>query len=160
MSLWTKDQPPVFHNPKHGEAVQTKAGWVDPVTGEVLVAISDLTTKSGPANVSTTRFEQGSYAQGAALKVFVNFVEKVDVLAGATIEVSTTGGGGNFLLTSAGQVGVYGAEFNGLVPAETGILSIGAQSILGTVTDTLGGAPATLAISASAGASAGVRPVA
>lgn len=159
MPLWTKDRPPVFRNPKHGEAVQTKAGWVDPVTGEVLVAISDLTTKSGPANVSTARFELGSYAQGQALKVFVHFVEKVTVGVGATIEVTTTGLGGNFQLTAASQVGVYDAVFVGVVPAETGILSVSAQSILGTVTDTLGGVTSGHAISAAAAAAAGTRSV-
>lgn len=158
MPLWTKDQPPTFRNPKHGEAVQTKAGWVDPVTGEVLVAISDLTTKSGPANVSTARFELGSYDQGDALKVIIHFVEKVTVGLGATIEVTTTGAE-PITLTAARQVGVYDAVFVGVVPAETGILSVAAQSIAGTVTDTLGGATSGHAISAAAAAAAGTRSV-
>jgi len=160
MSLWTKDTPPTFQNPKSGPAVATAAGWVDPNTGEVLVAISNLTTKAGAADVLTTRFENGSYIQGQALKVFVHYNEKVDVVVGATIEASWSGPFGNVTLTAPAQIGTYDVRFDGVVPSEAGTLSVAAQTLLGTVTDNLGGAPSNVSISSVAGAAAGTRPVA
>ena len=156
MPLWTKDSPPTFFK----DAVQTEEGWVNPVTGEILVAISELTDKAGPSDVLTTRFQHSSYVQGQALKVFVHFNEKVDVTAGATIEVSWDGLSGNITLTALAQTGVYDVAFDGVVPSEAGTLSIAAQSVLGTLVDNDGGAAANLAISIAAAASAGTRPVA
>lgn len=156
MSLWSKDKAPTFFP----TAVQTEAGWVNPTTGEVLVAISELTDKAGGADVQTTRFEHSTYVQGAVLRVLVHFNEKVDVTVGATIEAAWSGLSGNVTLTAAAQTGVYQAIFEGVVPSEAGTLSVAAQTILGTIVDNDGGDPAVLTISASAGSAAGTRPVA
>lgn len=155
MPLWTKDTPPVFFK----NAVQTKAGWVNPDTGEILVAISDLTSKSGAANVIKCAFEAAALDQGDPLNVIVRFAERVDVTAGATIEVTTTGPSDPIVLTAAAQSGVYDVLFEGTVPAEAGVLSIAAQSVVGTIQDDDGGAPAELAISGTVAAAAGSRTV-
>lgn len=159
MPLWTKDKPPLFHNPGRGEAVQTEAGWVDPVTGEVLVAISNLTTKSGGANATSVRFTAASYLQDDAVSVVVHFVERVDVTAGATLEAAWSGPFGNVTLTALVQDGVFDVVFTGVVPSEAGTLSVAAQNILGTIVDDLGATPAELSVSAAAAALAGSRVV-
>lgn len=41
MPLWELNQPPLFKP----DAVATRTGWMDPVTGEILVAIGSLPTK-------------------------------------------------------------------------------------------------------------------
>lgn len=41
MPLWTLKNPPTFRT----DLIATKSGWVDSVTGEVLVAIRQLKTK-------------------------------------------------------------------------------------------------------------------
>lgn len=168
MALWDYDNPPVFKNPKGKECVRTERGWEDPDTGEVLVAISNLATKGGASLISSVSFGAAEYAQGEPISVIVHFVEKVDVTAGASIEVSFDGTGGNFTLQAAAQDGVFDVVFDkqvdnetpATVPAEAGTLSIAAQSLIGTIVDDLGAAAAELAISASQAAAAGTRVVA
>ena len=46
MSLWTDQQPPVLYP----NAVATEAGWADPVTGELYVAVTGLSTFKGAAS--------------------------------------------------------------------------------------------------------------
>lgn len=155
MPLWTKDTPPVFFK----NAVQTKAGWVNPDTGEILVAISDLTSKSGAANIIKCAFESAVLQQLDPLNVIVRFAERVDVTAGATIDVTSTGSSGIITLTAAAQLGVYDVLFEGTVPPEPAVLAIPAQSLVGTIQDDDGGAPAELAISGTVAAAAGSRTV-
>jgi len=159
MPLWTKDKAPLFGNPKRGEAVQTAAGWVDPITGEVLVAISDLTTKAGAANVTSAKFGLLAYLQGDVLTVLVHFNEKVDVTVGATIQAAWSGPFGNITLTASAQNAAHDVVFSGVVPAEAGVLSIAAQSIAGTIVDDLGAAASGLSISPAAALKAGSRTV-
>lgn len=45
MSLFKLDQAPKNWNPGHGDPVATEAGWVDPITGEILCAIGKLIEK-------------------------------------------------------------------------------------------------------------------
>lgn len=160
MSLWTLDKPPVFKNPKGKECVATERGWEDPDTGEVLVAISNLTTKAGPGDILSAAFDAASYAQGDPVTLTVHFNEKVDVVAGATIEAAWNGVGGNFVLTALAQSDTYDVEFAGTIPSEAGTLSVQSQTVLGTVTDSEGGAPTNLAVSNEAAATAGTREVA
>ena len=160
MSLWTLDTPPTFKTPNGKDYVATERGWTDPDTGEVGVAISNLTTKAGPGDVLSAAFDQASYSQSDPVTLTVSFNEKVDVTAGATIEASWTGVGGNFQLTAAGQTDTYDVEFTGTIPAEAGTLSIAAQTILGTVADSEDATPTNLAVSVAAAATAGTRVVA
>lgn len=160
MALWSLNRPPKFKNPKGKELVATKRGWTDPDSGEVLVAISNLTSKAGGADVLSLAFDEASYSQGQAVEVIVHFNEKVDVTPGATIEASWDGTSGNFTLTAGAHNGVFDVVFAGTIPSETGTLSIAAQSIIGTIVDDENATPANLAISASAALAAGEREVA
>jgi hypothetical protein len=45
MALWNDNQPPVLYP----DAVATPAGWADPITGELLVTVSGLSTYKGGA---------------------------------------------------------------------------------------------------------------
>jgi hypothetical protein len=169
MALWSLDLPPRWRK-KNGkkQPVLTNRGWEDPDTGEVLVAMAGRTEDAGSANIVGIQFDAAALAQGDPLSVTVVFNENVDVVGGATIEVSSTGGGGNITLHAAAQTGVSSVVFNlqvdlltpETVPLETADLSIAAQSILGTVTDTVGGAASDVAIGAAEAAEAGVISVA
>lgn len=166
MALWDYNTPPPFKNPKGKELVATDRGWADPDTGEVLVAIGNLNAK-GVANSTSMRFGAASYLQGAPLSVIVHFEEKVSVVAGASLEVQWSGLAGNVTLQAAAQAGVFDVVFDKqmdnttpeVVPAEAGTLSLAAQSIIGTITETLGAGAANLALSASAASNAGSRIV-
>ena len=72
-------------------------------------------------------------------KVVVVYNENVNVTNGATLTVTATGGS-NPTATAAAQTGVNKAEFTFTVPSRTHTLSIGAQTISGTIVDATGGA--------------------
>jgi hypothetical protein len=168
MPLWTRDIPPAWPA-KNGDftPVATEGGWVDPVTGEVLVAISSLATKAGPGDVLSVAFGAASYIQGAPLTVSVTFNERVDVTAGASIVVSSTGT--DVTLYALAQTGVSTVLFNRevdlttptTVPAEfeDATLSIAAQTITGTVEDSADEVATTLSVSAPIATAAGTRLV-
>lgn len=101
---------------------------------EVLVTISGLSTKLANATIAGVYFKDKSYAQGDTGAVIVNYNEKVTVTSGATLTVtgSTTGA---ITATAATQTGVQQAEFTFTVPSSTQTLSIGAQTISGTIVD-------------------------
>lgn len=101
---------------------------------EVLVTISGLSTKLGNATIEGVYFKAKTYAQGATGTVIVNYNEKVTVNSGATLAV-TGSVSGVTTATAATQTGVQQAEFTFTVPDETQTLSIGAQTISGTIVD-------------------------
>jgi hypothetical protein len=159
MALWSLNLPPRWRK-KNGkkQPVLTNKGWEDPDTGEVLVAMSGRTIDAGGADVVAVAFGATSYDQGDPISVIVSFNEQVDVTVGASIEVSSSGVGGNFTLTAAaGQTGVTEVVFSKqgdnvtdfTVPLETANLSIAAQTITGTIVDAVGGAASNLAIGAT-----------
>lgn len=139
MGQWTLNSPPTWYP----TAVATDAGWVDPDTGMVLIAISRLASKAGAGDVLSVAFGDTAYDQGDNLSVIVRFNEKVDVAAGASIVVGWSGVSGDITLYAAAQTGVDEVVFNKktgnvtqeTVPEEAGILSIGAQTLGGTVID-------------------------
>ena len=135
MPLWTLNKPPRVSNPGGRPPVATKAGWADPDTGELLVAISNLLTKAGAADILAITFDAASYNQGDPFSVVVRFNEPVDVTAGATLVASWDGGSGNITCTALEQLGQHEISFDGTIPAEAGTLSVGAQTVLGTVKD-------------------------
>jgi hypothetical protein len=154
MGLWGYNKPPTFKK----DAVATRSGWCHPKTGEVLVAIGGLSVTGGASEIQSVKFDAAAYTQEAPISLVVGFNEKVDVTAGATIEVTSTGLGGNFVLTAEAQEKVSKVVFEGLVPAEVAELGVSAQSIVGTIVDQDGTA-ATLSISAQIAALAGTREI-
>ncbi len=74
MPEWTLTRPPNYFP----TAVATTKGWVDPNTGEVLVAIRNLSGKSSSHVVSLT-LNATSYKSGDSLTVSVQFSEAVTV---------------------------------------------------------------------------------
>ena len=165
MSQWSLNSAP-----KHApNAVATQKGWEDPDTGEVLVAIRQLSTKAGGADiVSVTVTNLAALAQGSNLAVRVKYNEKVTVTVGATIVVKWTGVGGDITLYAAAQTGVSTVVFNkqndnttqATVPAEAGTLSIEAQTLSGTIVDAAGGATSSKVLSAPQATAAGSKVVA
>ena len=109
---------------------------------EVLVAVgsnTDLgTTLGGKATISAVHFDATTYAQGDTGKVVVVYNENVNVTNGATLTVGATGG--SDATATAAQTGVNKVEFTFTVPSRTHTLSIGAQTISGTIVDATGGA--------------------
>jgi hypothetical protein len=168
MPLWTLDNPPAPRNANGKLCVATEAGWTDPDTGEVLIAISNLTDKAGEADVIAVAFDAEAYLQGDPIALAVRFNEAVDVTAGATIEVSFSGLSGNITLHAVEQLDTALVVFDKqsdlvtdeVVPAEAGDLSVAAQSIIGTVVDAGTAVAANLAVSAEVAAAAGEISVA
>jgi hypothetical protein len=163
MSLWTLNQPPKFKNPKGKELVASAKGWEDPETGEVLVAIKTLSTKAGAADVMAAVFSSMSLEQGDAFSVTVRFNEKVTVTAGANIECSWSGVGGNFYAHAVAQTNVNEVVFakqanlldDVVVPSEAGTLSLAGQTLSGTVVDLGTVVSSNLVLSGPAAAAAG-----
>ena len=164
MGLWSLNKPPRWF-PK---AVATKRGWTNPFTKEVLVAISNLVSKAGAADILEVSFVNSTLAQGDALAVKVRFNEAVDVTVGAAIEVSWSGLAGNFTLQAAAQTNVTEVLFDkqadnvtpAVVPSESGELSIAAQSLSGTIKDASTAVDSNLAVSAEAVAATGTIEIA
>ena len=104
---------------------------------EVLVTISGLKTKLGNATIAGVYFKAKTYAKGAAAAVIVNYNEKVTVTSGATLVVTGIAGTitTSITATAATQTGIQQAEFTFTVPNTTQTLSIGAQTISGTIVD-------------------------
>lgn len=170
MSLWDYKKAPKFDSHKqNGDNVVAKSnGWYDDDTGEKLVAIRGLTTKAGPADVRNISFNKVSYVQGEALSLQVDFTEAVDVTAGASIVVSSTGATSTITLYADAQAGVYSVIFNlqadlltpEVTPAETATLSVAAQTISGTVVDAGTATASNLVVGATIAAAAGTPAVA
>jgi len=108
---------------------------------EVLVAIGGLAGGDDPnaalgeADITAVFFGEESVAQGETGRtVVVIYNELVDVTAGATLVVtgSVTGA---ITATYASGTGTNRVVFEYDVPAQTETLSIGAQSITGTIND-------------------------
>jgi hypothetical protein len=155
MPLWTLTSPP-----KHVPNCEaTPQGWVDPQTGEIIVAIRQLAEKAGPASVRSVSFGALSYEEGEALSVSVYYGESVDVLAGAEILVSNDNGP-DIVLVAAEQLGVTEVIFDGdVAPLAGDVLSIAAQSIVGDIKDAGTSENSSLVISAPIALAAGEREV-
>lgn len=138
-SGWDLNTPPVEG------AVLTDRGWEIPLKGtdpadgltELIVAIGqgDATTEAAEANIVGVGFEDTDLAQGDTVAVLVTFNENVDVTAGATINITSTGVSGDFVATAAEQLGENVIRFEATVPSETADLTIDAQTISGTIVD-------------------------
>lgn len=142
MSLWSLNRPPLWTQRskeyKNDSIVLTQAGWTVLRTGEVIVAMGNRLVSAGASDVVDVKFTASSYEQNDAVTVLVTFNEKVDVTAGATIQVSWTGTSGNFLCTVASNLtAVNEVAFVGTIPEESGDLSLLTGDVItGTIVDT------------------------
>jgi hypothetical protein len=148
MPLWSLNRPPLWLK-KIGKKIPifTIMGWVQPETREVLVTMNNRLSDAGPADVVDVRFTANSYNQGDPLTVIVHFNEAVDVVSGATIELSWSGISGNFFCSSGNQTNVHEVIFSGTIPNESGSLEISSGAFIsGAITDTGTLVPANLII--------------
>ena len=148
MALWgisdsDESKPKYLTQEDKNNCVAKEEGWVLKKTvgsrsmEEVLVAVSgglNLATAVGNADITGIWFKDASYEQGDTGTVVVNYNENVDVTNGATLVV-TGSVTGSITATAAAQTGVNNAEFTFTVPSQTEDLSIGAQTISGTIED-------------------------
>lgn len=76
MPLWSLTKPPKYVP----NAIATKEGWVDPATGELLVAIGSLNTRHGGAEITRVRLinYKPTFGPGEILIFEMNFNEAVD----------------------------------------------------------------------------------
>ena len=143
----------------------TNGGWVlrhNSGIEEPLVAIANLKTKLGAANVTEVRFGVGPWTAGTTKTIRVVFNEKVTVTGAPTIVVtgSVAGAVTATYTSTAGQGNILVFSFT--VPAAGQTLSVGTQSIVlngGTIVET-GVTPtvnAVLTIDALAVASTGTK---
>lgn len=131
---WTLETPPVWKT----DAVATERGWEHPDTGELLIAIGGLASLGDSANIIGVTFSAASYTRGSGnITVTVQFNEKVDTSNGATI-VITKSTGGTLTGTASAQPDDNTVEFTVASPALETILSIGAQTVSGTIVDDAG----------------------
>jgi len=168
MPNWKGNNPPVWQTNVGLDAVAKSTGWVNPETGETIITARNLHTVMGAADVIQTHFVAASLQQGDALSVKVKFNELVDVSAGASVVVSSTGLAGSVTLYALAQSGIHDVLFDkdvtlvsaALVPSEAATLSIAAQSLVGTIKDAGTAVDSNKAIGAEAAAHAGTRVVA
>lgn len=121
-------------------AFADQRGWVIKHANgyeEVIACVSNLSTALGAANIVSAYLGATSYGTSAAGRVVVAYNEKVTVTSGATLAVTASGAGGvtSITATAAGQTGVQQVVFNFTTPASGATLSLGAQSITGTIVD-------------------------
>jgi hypothetical protein len=129
MPLWTKTKPPVF-------APQSKAtpqGWKDPQTGEVYVAIQQLSSKAGPATIRSVIMPE-SVLEETAFEIEVVFSEAVNVEAGAELILNNSDGP-DLTMTASEQSNATRVIFAAMAPVFPGTLSMPAQTIDGDVKD-------------------------
>ena len=94
MSLWTLQQPPNWGNMGHPPAVATPAGWADPITGELLVAIVGLSTfkePNGAPELTHVYFDKTAYGHGSVAHVIAQFNEPVVVTGTPQVTISVNG---------------------------------------------------------------------
>jgi len=148
MALWgisdsDESKPKYLKQEDKNNCVAKSEGWVLKKSvgsrnlEEVLVAVSgglNLATAVGNADITGVYFKDASYDQGDTGTVVVNYNENVDVTNGATLVV-TGSVTGSITATAAAHDGKNNIEFTFTVPSETEDLSIGAQTISGTIVD-------------------------
>lgn len=143
-SKWTYDNPPV------AGAELTDEGWTIPLAGtdpadgltEVIVAIGGAASdadKAGAADIQLVEIVSTSVDAGDTVQVRVTYNENVDVTAGATLDLTTTGVSGTITCTAAEQLNGNIVIFEGTVPVEAGSITLEAGSITGTIEDDIGG---------------------
>lgn len=162
---WDNETPPVEG------AFLTDRGWEIPLKGtdpadgltEVIVALRGVASGvAAAANIVVVGFvpTEPAHVQGDPLQVKVVFNENVDVTAGATITITTTGVSGTIVATAAAQLDTNEVIFDAVIPLETGDLSIAAQTLTGTIVDDTDATPSDLTVSAPVAAGAAILSIA
>lgn len=143
MPLWDLNNPPKYATKVNQDVVATEKGWKDSRTQEILVAIGKLATRAGEANILSVKFDKSEYLREDSVSVVVEYNELVDVSDGAELVLSWSGLAGDFSVFAVEQLQTQSVLFNlavdlvspVLVPDEAGILSLTAQTIVGTIVD-------------------------
>lgn len=175
MGLWgTKagsEHKPNWLTPAQKEkCYATPHGWVlehPNGTKETLVCVRGLSEAARLAAASITRvaFAKGTFAQGATKTITVEFNEKVTVTGTPTLTLTTTGASGTIeaSYSATNDLGTV-LTFTFTVPSETGVISIGAQSVAlagGTIVEqATGHVAADRVIGAGLATAAGTKTVA
>ena len=114
---------------------------------EVLCSVDGLvgagsrgTDTLGGADITGVYFERTGYAGGATGTVIVIYNELVNVTNGATLVVRNTTDGANITATAAAQTSTNRVKFTFTAAATGKAHAIQAQTISGTIVDTVGGA--------------------
>lgn len=160
------------------DAEPTDRGWEAPLKGtdpadglkELIVAIGGLPLKAGAATIKEVSFVQDELKIGLPLSVRVRFSERVDVEAGASIEVSSTGDTDPIVLHALAQEDALEVLFDQVVSLDDPVLvpsddapfelSIAAQTMSGDIKDADAEAEdAVLDISAAIASAAGTREI-
>ena len=152
MPLWgvkdnAESKPNWLPQEDKNNTVAKANGWVlEKTVGsrtltETLVAVASNTflTDLAEATIASVFFKASTYDQGDTGTVVVSYNEDVNVTNGATLTVAATGGS-DATATAAAHTGDNTIEFTFTVPSRTCTLSIGAQTISGTIVDSTGGA--------------------
>jgi len=168
MPIWTTETQPKSLTKIERKAIATDRGWEDSATSEILIAIPQLATLAGQANIVSVSFDKAAYVRGEAVAITVRYNEKVNVAAGANLNLSWTGTNGDFRAYAAVQSEVGEVVFNKDVAGnplvlftEAGTLFVSAQTIVGTIKDSNNGTTVSeKAISAPIATAAGTRVVA
>lgn len=95
MSLWKNDRPPVLYQ----DAVATPAGWADPVTGELLVTVTGLSTFKGGASELNRVHIVGTkkiFADDDYIVIEADFTEPVTITGTPTIAATINGNARTF----------------------------------------------------------------
>lgn len=134
---WTLSSPPSWFP----DAVATDKGWVDPATGELLVAIRGLNVKNaGPTIQRVTRVGSiTKYGRSSVISFRVKFNEVVTVTGSPRIPL-TIGADSSKFLTYASGTGTSALTFSYTVgTTETGAVSLASPIGLnsGTILDSL-----------------------
>lgn len=153
---WTLDIPPTWAK---GNAIATSKGWVDSVTGEVLVALGSLNTKGGSADALSIAFGAASYEREDELSIIVKHNEKVSVSAGANVVATMVG----YSVDPAAATGTLTATDNAangetitlgskVYTFETTLTNVNGNVLIGaTASDSLDNLIAAINLSAGAG---------
>ena len=114
---------------------------------EILCSIDGLvgaggsgTNTLGNADITAVFFEESTYAAAATGTVVVIYNEQVTVTAGATLVVTNTTDSASITATYARGTNTNRIEFDFTCAAADKVHTIGAQTISGTIVDSVGGA--------------------
>lgn len=113
-----------------------------------------------PAAVLSVAFDQVSYLQTDPVSIVVTFTEAIDILAGATLSIHSTGAANPIVATASAHTNVTSVSFAAVVPSESATLSVASQTISGTITTHADARVASKAISGTQGTAAGTKVIA
>jgi hypothetical protein len=161
MALWgitdgAESKPKYLTQEDKNNTVAKPHGWeLQKAVGartqtETLVAVGSktvLSTALAEATIASVYFVADSYARSAAGGVIVSYNEQVNVTNGATLVVTASNSGAT-TATAAAHTSDNTVLFAFTVPNAANTLTIGAQTVSGTIVDSAGGATSDKVIAA------------